>query len=305
MFIITFQFFPAAVNCNNLHPNYNSYLHISRVLVGAVGKASATPIASIVAANSRTTNSEPIRSTSSTATIPSLPQDGFSSGSKGCWRPCFHLKGANIPARCRRSAASIGANHAPFWLAARAIKMEDGRRWLTPNPQKHTLQSTGIWETLRKAFALDPNRSNGVPLNPYFRNPTPGGLDPQTYDDPVTIPAGDIADNAYWKRDVRRSYPQLSVVNQGHAVSLLTVGSAAKPKVELIGEAGEQALVAAQKEGETGLAAFFEKAPKDVAKDVFVDGLPPLPSGQTLLSGAWDVHKYELIEDQEQTYGDG
>ncbi|EHK39587.1 Conserved hypothetical protein [Trichoderma atroviride IMI 206040] len=171
--------------------------------------------------------------------------------------------------------------------------------------KKHTLQSTGIWETIRKAFAIDPNRSNGVPLNPYFRNPTPGGLDPQSYDDPVTIPAGDIADNAYWKRDVRRSYPQLSVVNQGYAVSLLTVGSAAKPKVELIGEAGEQALVAAQKEGETGLATFFEKAPKDVAKDVFVDGLPPVPSGQTLVSGAWDVHKYELHEEQEQTYGAG
>jgi hypothetical protein len=173
------------------------------------------------------------------------------------------------------------------------------------NLQKHTLQSTGIWETIRKAFAIDPNRSNGVPLNPYFRNPTPGGLDPQTYDDPVTIPAGDIADNAYWKRDVRRSYPQLSVVNQSYAASLLTIGSAAKPKVELIGEAGEQALVAAQKEGETGLAAFFEKAPKDVANDVFVDGLPPLPSGQTLVSGAWDVHKYELNEEQEQTYGAG
>ncbi|KAM0245251.1 hypothetical protein ACHAQJ_010612, partial [Trichoderma viride] len=169
--------------------------------------------------------------------------------------------------------------------------------------KKQTLQSTGIWETIRKAFAIDPNRSNGVPLNPYFRNPTPGALDPRSYDDPVTIPAGDIADNPYWKRDSRRSYPQLSVVDQGHAVSLLTVGSAAQPKVDLIGEAGEKALVAAQKEGETGLAKFFEKAPKGVAKDLFVDGLPPLPSGQTLSSGAWDVHKYELNEDQ--TFGAG
>ncbi|KAH0530877.1 hypothetical protein TsFJ059_005452 [Trichoderma semiorbis] len=169
--------------------------------------------------------------------------------------------------------------------------------------KKQTLQSTGLWETVRKAFALDPNRSNGVPLNPYFRNPTPGGLDPLSYDDPVTLPAGDIADNAYWKRDVRRAYPQLSVVSQGDVVSLLTVGSAAQPKVELIGEAGEKALVAAQKEGETGLAKFLEKAPKDVAKDVFVNGLPPLPSGQALAAGGWDVHKYELNE--EQTYGEG
>ncbi|KAL7949465.1 hypothetical protein V8C42DRAFT_310954 [Trichoderma barbatum] len=169
--------------------------------------------------------------------------------------------------------------------------------------KKQTVQSTGIWETFRKAFALDPNRSSGVPLNPYFRNPTPGALDPKTYVDPVTLPAGDIADNAYWKRDVRRAYPQLSVVTQGDAVSLLTVGSAAQPKVELIGEAGDKALVAAQKEGETGLANFLEKAPKDVAKDVFIDGLPPLPSGQSLTAGGWDVHKYEVNE--EQTYGAG
>ncbi|KAH0492225.1 hypothetical protein TgHK011_007187 [Trichoderma gracile] len=171
--------------------------------------------------------------------------------------------------------------------------------------KKQTLQSTGIWESIRKAFSLDPNRSNGVPLNPYFRNPTPGALDPKTYDDPVTLPAGDIADNPYWKRDVRRAYPKLSVVTQGDAVSLLTVGSAAQPKVELIGEAGDKALVAAKEEGEsTGLAKFLEKAPKaDVAKDVFVDGLPPLPSGQNLRAGGWDVHAYELNE--EQTYGVG
>ncbi|KAL7795987.1 hypothetical protein V8C37DRAFT_372745 [Trichoderma ceciliae] len=169
--------------------------------------------------------------------------------------------------------------------------------------KKQTLQSVGIWETIRKTFAIDSNRSNGVPLNPWFRNPTPGALDPKGYDDPVTVPAGDIADNPYWKRDVRRAYPKLSVVDQGDAVSLLTVGSAAQPKVELIGEAGDKALVAAQKEGETGLAKFFEKAPKDVAKDVFVNGLPPLPSGQSLSSGAWDVYKYELNE--EQTYGSG
>ncbi|KAK5992270.1 NADH-ubiquinone oxidoreductase 21.3 kDa subunit [Cladobotryum mycophilum] len=167
--------------------------------------------------------------------------------------------------------------------------------------KKQTLQSTGIWETIRRGLAIDPNRSNGVPLNPWYRNPAPGAQDPLSYDDPVTAPAGDIADNAYFKRDVRRAYPKLSVVNQGELVSLLTVGSAAQPKVELIGEAGEKALVAAKQDGETGLAKFLEKAPKDVAKDVFVQGMPPLPSGQSLSSGAWDVHKYEINE--EQTYG--
>jgi hypothetical protein len=164
------------------------------------------------------------------------------------------------------------------------------------NKQKQTLQSQGIWETLRKFLAIDPNRSNGVPLNPYFRYPAPGSNDPTKYDDPVTLPAGDIADNPYWKRDNRRSYPKLSVVNQAEVASLLTVGSAAQPKAELIGEAGEKQLVAAKQEAETGLAKHFEKAPKDASKDLFVDGLPPLPSGNSMASGEWDVHKYDLVE---------
>ncbi|KAL3963272.1 hypothetical protein ACCO45_000276 [Purpureocillium lilacinum] len=142
-------------------------------------------------------------------------------------------------------------------------------------------------------------------LNPWYRNPPPGSNDPLAYDDPVTIPAGDIADNPYWKRDHRRSYPKLSVMGQGDVVQLLTVGSAAAPKLELIGEAGQKQLVAAKQEGETlGLAKALEKAaPKDVAKDVFVDGLPPLPSGQSLTSGAWDVHKYELTEENSYPQG--
>ncbi|SPN97533.1 probable NADH dehydrogenase (ubiquinone) 29/21K chain precursor [Cephalotrichum gorgonifer] len=165
--------------------------------------------------------------------------------------------------------------------------------------KKQTLQSTGIWERVRRTLSIDPNRSNGVPLNPYFRNPPPGAVDPSSYDDPVTLPAGDIAGNAYWQRDTRRSYPRLSVVNQADAVALLTVGSAAAPKAELVGEAGAKAIVEAKTEGDKGLATFLEGA-KDVKADVLVNGLPPLPSGQSLGSGEWNVHKYELVE--EQTY---
>jgi hypothetical protein len=157
--------------------------------------------------------------------------------------------------------------------------------------QKYTVQSYGIWERLRRLLAVDPTRSNGVPLNPQYRNPTPGAQDPLTYDDPVTLPAGDIADNAYWKRDARRSYPRLSVFKQSDVVSLLSVGSAAAPKKELIGEAGTQALVAAKAEGETGLAKFFEKE-KGAAKSVLgANGLPPLPSGASMIPGG---KKYDL-----------
>ncbi|RSL73530.1 NADH-ubiquinone oxidoreductase 21.3 kDa subunit [Fusarium sp. AF-6] len=169
--------------------------------------------------------------------------------------------------------------------------------------KKQTVQSTGVWEVLRRFFAIDPERSNGVPLNPHFRNPPPGANPPLEYDDPVTLPAGDIADNPYWKRDSRRNYPQLSVVNQSQFAQLLTVGSAAAPKVDLIGEAGEKQLVAVKEESQTGLAQALGKvAPGEATKDVFVNGLPPLPSGQSLSSGAWDVHKYEVTD---TSYGEG
>ncbi|KAK3377729.1 hypothetical protein B0H63DRAFT_223400 [Podospora didyma] len=166
--------------------------------------------------------------------------------------------------------------------------------------KKQTLQSEGIWEKVRRAFALDPNRSNGVPLNPYFRNPTPGGNDPLDYTDPVTLPAGDIADNAYWQRDARRNYPRLSVINQAQQAALLAVGSAASPRVELIGEEGSKALVAAQEAGkETGLAAYLEKNGVAAAKAVLAEtgGLPPLPSGQSLSTGKWAVHPYDLTKE--------
>lgn len=174
---------------------------------------------------------------------------------------------------------------------------------MAPAPQKQTLQSQGIWELFRRAFAIDPNRSNGVPLNPWYRNPPPESNDAEAYDDPVTLPAADIADNPYWKRDVRRAYPKLSVFGQADVVQLLTVGSVAQPKMELVGEAGEKQLVAARREGETGLAKCLETAPRDVAEELFVAGLPPLPSGQSMASGQWDVHKYKLSEESSYPQG--
>ena len=93
------------------------------------------------------------------------------------------------------------------------------------------MQPRGWGAMISRIFSIDPNRSSGIPLNPQFRNPPPGALDPATYDDPVTLPAADIAGNPYWKRDVRRQYAQLSTVTQGDVVALLSVGSKAQEKV--------------------------------------------------------------------------
>ncbi|KAH7061308.1 NADH dehydrogenase 29/21K chain precursor [Macrophomina phaseolina] len=169
--------------------------------------------------------------------------------------------------------------------------------------KKYTVQPEGIWARISNVLAVDPKRSTGVPLNPQFRNPPPGALDPTTYDDPVTVPAADLADNPYWKRDVRRAYPRLATVKQADVVGLLSVGSAANEKVELIGEEGKNKLVAVKDEGEKGLAAFFEKEKGAVASVLGENGLPPLPSGHHSTNKLGEK-KYDLNSAEEQSYGD-
>jgi len=167
--------------------------------------------------------------------------------------------------------------------------------------QKYTVQPKGLYAAINRLFALDPKRSTGIPMNPQFRNPPPGGLDPNTYDDPVTVPAADLAENPYWKRDVRRRYPRLSTITQADAVALLEVGSAAAPKQDLIGEAGSKQLVAAQEQGSKGLAVAFEKN-MGLAKDILgPGGLPPMPPALHT-SKAAGQKRYDL--EAEQAYPD-
>ncbi|KAL9624950.1 MAG: hypothetical protein Q9160_000997 [Pyrenula sp. 1 TL-2023] len=187
---------------------------------------------------------------------------------------------------------------------------------VVPVNKKYTVQSHGVWERIRRLFAIDPSRSTGVPLNPQYRNPTPGALGPQTYDDPVTVPSGDIADNPYWKRDVRRNYPQLSVVNQADVVGLLTVGSAATPKDEVLklGDAGTKQLVEIRQDGEErGLSNFFgtQKVEsvltpailegRDLDKAISQRQMPPMP---TALGQNASATPYTQLEEEEQGYPD-
>lgn len=147
--------------------------------------------------------------------------------------------------------------------------------------QKYTVQSHGIWERVRRALAVDPDRSTGVPLNPQYRNPPPGANPPEVYDDPVTVPSGDIAENAYFRRDIRRNYPRLSVVNQADVIGLLSFGSKSNPRDEVlqIGQAGAKQMlqVREEAEGSGGLSEYFEKRKETTA--LGDGGLPPLPTG--------------------------
>ena len=118
------------------------------------------------------------------------------------------------------------------------------------------------------------------------------------------MPAGDIAENPYYKRDIRRSYPRLSVVKQADVVGLLSVGSKANPKENAlqIGDAGAKQLVQVKQEGEQkGLAAFFEKD-KNVAGGILgPDGVPPFPTGMSRASPVGG-RKYVIDADREQGY---
>lgn len=135
-----------------------------------------------------------------------------------------------------------------------------------------------------------------MPLNPYYRNPPPGANPPLEYTDAVTAPASDIAENPYWKRDTRRNYPRSSVLSQGDVIGLLTVGSKAAPKQEVlrIGQEGTKQLAQVKQDGdERGLAVFFEEN-KGALATAF-DGLPPKPVDL-------GSQRYLLNEEEEQAY---
>ncbi|KAG4305067.1 hypothetical protein PORY_001237 [Pneumocystis oryctolagi] len=82
---------------------------------------------------------------------------------------------------------------------------------------------TGFWYWLRKWLVIDPNRSSGLTLNNQFRKPAPGTPD-KVYTAPSNLPASDIAENPYWKRDTRRNYPRLGVITQSTLAERLLLG---------------------------------------------------------------------------------
>ncbi|KAJ7725831.1 NUZM, NADH-ubiquinone oxidoreductase 21.3 kDa subunit [Mycena maculata] len=81
------------------------------------------------------------------------------------------------------------------------------------------LSPRGFWKKFRDVVAVNPEISSGLPLPAINRFPPPGSR-PEKYSTPATK-ASDPAQNPYWKRDVRRAYPQLSVVTQPELSSLL------------------------------------------------------------------------------------
>ncbi|KAI9572207.1 NUZM, NADH-ubiquinone oxidoreductase 21.3 kDa subunit [Boletus coccyginus] len=77
----------------------------------------------------------------------------------------------------------------------------------------------GFWKRFRDAVVVNPEISSGLPIPELNRYPQPGSR-PEKYSTSATK-ASDPAQNPYWKRDVRRAYPQLSVVTQSDLSTLL------------------------------------------------------------------------------------
>ncbi|EMD37554.1 hypothetical protein CERSUDRAFT_154260 [Gelatoporia subvermispora B] len=88
------------------------------------------------------------------------------------------------------------------------------------------LNPKGFWRKFRDAVVANPEISSGLPIQGLHRYPPPGSR-PERYSTPATK-ASDPAQNPYWKRDVRRAYPQLSVVTQAELSGLLIEHSQAQ-----------------------------------------------------------------------------
>ncbi|KAH8828456.1 21 kDa subunit of NADH dehydrogenase [Flagelloscypha sp. PMI_526] len=105
----------------------------------------------------------------------------------------------------------------------------------------------GFWKRFRETVSANPTISSGLPLQYINRQPPPASR-PEKYHTPATK-ASDPAQNPYWKRDVRRKYPRLSVIGQTELASLL-IEHIPVPQVTA-GEAKGETKEGDTKEGET------------------------------------------------------
>jgi len=81
------------------------------------------------------------------------------------------------------------------------------------------LSPKGFWKKFRDTVVVNPEISSGLPLPSLNRYPQPASR-PERYATPATK-ASDPAQNPYWKRDVRRAFPYMSVVTQAELSNFL------------------------------------------------------------------------------------
>ncbi|KAG0254046.1 hypothetical protein DFQ27_007081 [Actinomortierella ambigua] len=126
------------------------------------------------------------------------------------------------------------------------------------------MTKSAFWNTVRKALAVNPKVTTGMPEASQYRIPAPGGQ-PKTHvpNDPL---ANDIAQNPYYGRDFRRNYPRLAVYSQQEVAGLLV----ANPALAI--ESGEAAIA---KAGED--VALTEVLKSAKGQLYTASNLPPTP----------------------------
>lgn len=143
------------------------------------------------------------------------------------------------------------------------------------NLNKYNNVSKGFWAWLRNKLVLVPNRSTGNPIQQTFRVPAPGSQPSNPRDhNGRTLPATDIAENPYYKRDYRRNYPQTSVFNQSSLAGLLLYGNRNTPKIGKGDEGAKQLATIAN--NEVKLTEVLNS--RDLAESVLNNGFPPIPA---------------------------
>ncbi|KAG8886079.1 hypothetical protein FRB97_007955 [Tulasnella sp. 331] len=108
---------------------------------------------------------------------------------------------------------------------------------------QYHLAPKGFWKKFRDALVVNPDISTGLPLAAVNRNPAPGSRS-EKYATPATL-ASDPAQNPYWKRDARRNYPRLSVVDQSELAQLLLASPDVQSSTEIATSAGPYELTQA------------------------------------------------------------
>jgi len=134
---------------------------------------------------------------------------------------------------------------------------------------EHTLyhlSPRGFWKKFRDQVVVNPEISSGLPLPSINRMPPPGSR-PEQAATPATK-ASDPAQNPYWKRDVRRVYPQLSVVTQPELATFLLQSPDQPPK-----EGAENSSVPARTPDLNTAIASIYQSNKAYSKS----SLPPIP----------------------------
>ncbi|ABN67178.1 NADH-ubiquinone oxidoreductase subunit [Scheffersomyces stipitis CBS 6054] len=162
--------------------------------------------------------------------------------------------------------------------------------------KKYTTQSTGIWEKVRQILSLVPNRSSGNPLVAYFRVVPPGARidDAKKYVEPVTLPAGDIKGNAYYKRDYRRNYPQVHSFNQTKVSGLLQLGSVQKPRISIGNKGTEELSVFIDSASDVSLATTLSSVPADVVKGQLLG-----KSGEPIVAPSLNKFQWTILQEPE------